>query len=65
MMDDDIMPTPHQIVILAGQLADREPTNAIAAVLGVDRETVFRWKHLRAVKLAVLGVECMRQKRAG
>ena len=62
-MDDDIMPTPHQIVILAAQLADREPTNAIAEALGVDRQTVFRWKHLRAVKLAALGVPVMRAQR--
>jgi hypothetical protein len=62
-MDGDLMPTPHQIVILAGQLADHEPTNAIAEVLGVDRQTVFRWKHLKAVKLAALGVPVMRAQR--
>lgn len=56
------MPTPHQIVILAGQLADHESTNAIAETLGVDRQTVFRWKHLRAVKLAVVGFQGMRDQ---
>lgn len=66
MDDDNVMPTPHQIVVLAGLLADREPTNGIAEALGIDRQTVFRWKHLKAVKLATIGVECLReQKRAG
>jgi DNA invertase Pin-like site-specific DNA recombinase len=58
-MDDDLMPTPRQIAILAQMLADHEPTNATAEALETDRATVLRWKHLKAVKLATLGVPVM------
>jgi hypothetical protein len=62
-MDDEELPTPRQIAILAQMLADREPTKAIEEALEADRETVFRWKHLKAVKLATLGVPVMREQR--
>jgi hypothetical protein len=53
-----VNPTPAQIVELANRWHDGASFEDIVSAMGLDRDTVYRWKRTAAVKLAVLGLEC-------
>jgi hypothetical protein len=50
-------PTPQQISELVERWHERQTFEEMANALDVDRQTIYHWTRLKAVKLAMLGLE--------